>query len=116
MAQPQRHWAGADLINDIWGFKWDGRMADIVAAHDVACCLMHNRRVMDYTDYLNDVVKDLDESVQMALNAGVKKEKLSIFWILMTNGEKLLLSVRIAFFKNTEMRLILLPAVSNILK
>ena len=27
--------AGADLINDIWGFKWDGRMADIVAAHVV---------------------------------------------------------------------------------
>ena len=53
-------------------------MADIVAAHDVACCLMHNRRVMDYTDYLNDVVKDLDESVQMALNAGVKKEKIMV--------------------------------------
>ena len=70
--------AGADLINDIWGFKWDGRMADIVASHDVACCLMHNRRVMDYTDYLNDVVKDLDESVQMALNAGVKKEKIMV--------------------------------------
>ena len=70
--------AGTDLINDIWGFKWDGRMADIVAAHDVACCLMHNRRVMDYTDYLNDVVKDLDESVQMALNAGVKKEKIMV--------------------------------------
>lgn len=70
--------AGADLINDIWGFKWDGRMADIVAAHDVECCLMHNRRVMDYTDYLNDVVKDLDESVQMALNAGVKKEKIMV--------------------------------------
>ena len=70
--------AGADLVNDIWGFKWDGRMADIVAAHDVACCLMHNRRVMDYTDYLNDVVKDLDESVQMALNAGVKKEKIMV--------------------------------------
>lgn len=70
--------AGADLINDIWGFKWDGRMADIVAAHDVGCCLMHNRRVMDYTDYLNDVVKDLDESVQMALNAGVKKEKIMV--------------------------------------
>lgn len=70
--------AGADLINDIWGFKWDGRMADIVAAHDVTCCLMHNRRVMDYTDYLNDVVKDLDESVQMALNAGVKKEKIMV--------------------------------------
>ena len=70
--------AGADLINDIWGFKWDGRMADIVAAHDVECCLMHNRRVMDYNDYLNDVVKDLDESVQMALNAGVKKEKIMV--------------------------------------
>ena len=70
--------AGADLINDIWGFKWDGRMADIVAAHDVECCLMHNRIVMDYNDYLNDVVKDLDESVQMALNAGVKKEKIMV--------------------------------------
>ena len=33
---------------------------------------------MDYTDYLNAVVKDLDESVQMALNAGVKKEKIMV--------------------------------------
>ena len=33
---------------------------------------------MVYTDYLNDVVKDLDESVQMALNAGVKKEKIMV--------------------------------------
>lgn len=70
--------AGADLINDIWGFKWDGKMAKVVAAHDVACCLMHNRKTTDYTDYLNDVIKDLDESVQMALNAGVKKEKIMV--------------------------------------
>ena len=35
--------AGADLINDIWGFKYDLKMAETVAEYDAACCLMHNR-------------------------------------------------------------------------
>ncbi|MBP3677021.1 MAG: dihydropteroate synthase, partial [Agathobacter sp.] len=32
---------GADLINDIWGLKADARMAEVIAKHEVACCLMH---------------------------------------------------------------------------
>lgn len=36
--------AGVDLINDIWGLKWDERMAQVIAGHGAACCLMHNRR------------------------------------------------------------------------
>lgn len=36
--------AGVDLINDIWGLKWDAGMAQVIADHGVACCLMHNRR------------------------------------------------------------------------
>lgn len=36
--------AGVDLINDIWGLKWDARMARVIADHGVACCLMHNRK------------------------------------------------------------------------
>ena len=36
--------AGADLVNDIWGVKWDAGMARVIAEHDAACCLMHNRR------------------------------------------------------------------------
>ena len=34
--------AGADLINDIWGLKYDPRMGRLIAEHGAACCLMHN--------------------------------------------------------------------------
>lgn len=40
--------AGADLINDIWGLKWDGTMAAVLAETGVASCLMHNRKDTDY--------------------------------------------------------------------
>ena len=35
--------AGADLVNDIWGLKYDSRMASVIAKSGAACCLMHNR-------------------------------------------------------------------------
>ena len=40
--------AGADLVNDIWGLKYDPEMAGLIARTGVACCLMHNR---DNTEY-----------------------------------------------------------------
>lgn len=70
--------AGADLINDIWGLKWDGTMAAVLAETGVASCLMHNRKDTDYKDYLNDVVADLDETMQMAFDAGIKKETIML--------------------------------------
>ena len=70
--------AGADLINDIWGLKWDKDMADIIARHDKACCLMHNRDNTNYVNYLEDAIKDLDESVQMAYKAGIDKNKIMV--------------------------------------
>ena len=30
--------AGADLVNDIWGLKYDGRMASVIAEYGAACC------------------------------------------------------------------------------
>lgn len=33
--------AGADLINDIWGFKYDENMAQVVKDGNISCCLMH---------------------------------------------------------------------------
>lgn len=48
--------AGADMINDIWGLKWNrelaeaegmpfaGSMAEVLAKYQAAACLMHNRR------------------------------------------------------------------------
>ena len=46
--------AGADLINDIWGLKYDPKMAEVIAKGDVACCLMHNRDNSNYADFLKE--------------------------------------------------------------
>lgn len=68
--------AGAELINDIWGLKADEKMAEVIARHQVACCLMHNRRDMNYVDYLKDMQKDLLESVELAKKAGISEDKI----------------------------------------
>ncbi len=70
--------AGADMINDIWGFKYDDRMAKLVAEYNVACCLMHNREQAMYVDLVEDVIDDLQQSIDIALSAGVAKEKIMI--------------------------------------
>lgn len=70
--------AGASLINDVWGFKKDKNMAKVAAKYDVACCLMHNRNDKNYTNFMEDVLKDLQESIDIALEAGVKKENIMI--------------------------------------
>lgn len=68
--------AGASLINDIWGFKYDREMAAVVATSGVACCLMHNKKEAVYNEYIRDVIAELKESVEIALNAGVQRDKI----------------------------------------
>ncbi|MCR5837944.1 MAG: dihydropteroate synthase [Lachnospiraceae bacterium] len=68
--------AGADLINDIWGLKYDDRMAQIIAQSNVACCLMHNRDNTDYKVFMDDVLSDLKETIEIALGAGISKDKI----------------------------------------
>ena len=68
--------AGADLLNDIWGLKWDGTMAKVIAQAGIPCCLMHNRKDMNYGDLMEDVLADMQESVNMALAAGIAKEHI----------------------------------------
>lgn len=68
--------AGADLLNDIWGLKWDGTMAKVIAQAGIPCCLMHNRKDMNYGDLMEDVLADMQESVDMALAAGIAKEHI----------------------------------------
>lgn len=70
--------SGAHLINDIWGLKWDGKMADVVAKYNAALCIMHNRKEAVYHDYLSDVISDLQESVDMAQRAGVNMDQVCI--------------------------------------
>ena len=68
--------AGADLINDIWGFKYDEKIAEVTAKHNLACCLMHNRKEANYNNYMGDVINDLKESINIAQKYGVDKNKI----------------------------------------
>ena len=68
--------AGADLINDIWGLKFDPDMAGVIAESKVVCCLMHNRREADYQDYMNDLAADLADSIHLAEQAGIAEDKI----------------------------------------
>lgn len=70
--------AGADLINDIWGLKADRRMADVIANGGAACCLMHNRAEANYHDFMPDVLKDLEDCLRLAKEAGIPREKIII--------------------------------------
>lgn len=68
--------AGASMINDVWGFKKDPDIAFAAAEADVVCCLMHNRDNTNYNSLIDDIKKELLESVDIAINAGVKKENI----------------------------------------
>ncbi|MCF6094675.1 dihydropteroate synthase [Microaerobacter geothermalis] len=70
--------AGAHLINDVWGCKADLSMAKTAAQLDVPIILMHNRETADYTNLIDDMVKDLRRSIQLALEAGIHKEKIIV--------------------------------------
>lgn len=68
--------AGADIINDIWGAKKEPEIVDVAAKYDVPIVLMHNRTNATYDSLLDDMKRDLEESINIALRAGVKKENI----------------------------------------
>ncbi|WP_068784435.1 dihydropteroate synthase [Paenibacillus phocaensis] len=68
--------AGAHLINDVWGFKADARMAAVAAEFDCPVILMHNRPDRNYGDLLADVAADLQECVAIARQAGVREANI----------------------------------------
>ena len=70
--------AGADLVNDIWGLKYDKDMAKVIAESGAACCLMHNRKEAVYSELVADVCADLAESVRLAEISGIGKERIML--------------------------------------
>lgn len=93
--------AGADLINDIWGCKYDDNMAKVIAESNVACCLMHNRDNTEYKDFMSDVVSDLEESVKIARIAGIADDKI-------------ILDPGVGFAKNYEQNIIVMQQMEKI--
>ena len=93
--------SGADLINDIWGLKADSEMASVVADFGVACCLMHNRVITDYSDFMEDMLKDLKESITLAKKAGI-------------SDDKIILDPGVGFAKSYEQNLIAIQQVGRL--
>lgn len=94
---------GAELVNDIWGFKYDENMAKTVKEFDAACCLMHNRNEAVYGEFMSDVLEDLGESVQTAKSAGI-------------SDDKIMLDPGIGFAKNLEQNLYLTARTEQLKK
>lgn len=92
--------AGADIVNDVWGLRhpegtrdggWDAPMARLVAERNVPIVIMHNRRAQPssgaigghyrrvvYNDLLGDMLRELHENVQFALDHGIAAHNIII--------------------------------------
>lgn len=68
--------AGADMVNDIWGLKYDRELAGVIAEYGVPCCLTHNREKAEYKDFIPEVLNDLRESLRLAEAAGISREQI----------------------------------------
>lgn len=68
--------AGVDLINDIWGLKYDEKMAKVIADAKLPCCLMHNRKEANYKKFLKEMKAELKESIRLAKEAGIKNKRI----------------------------------------
>lgn len=84
--------AGANIINDIGGEKHDPTMKDLACERDVALVQMHNKTMAVNTQYnkgvglsyaapvynhfMQDVMKELQQLAQNALDAGIKPRNI----------------------------------------
>ena len=84
--------AGANMINDVWGFNADPKMAQTVAKLGVPVILMHNRSNpktaeiqenlggryigVEYQNLIIDIKNELMESVKLARDAGIPDEMI----------------------------------------
>jgi dihydropteroate synthase len=75
--------AGAEIVNDVSGFRWDSKMAKTLADLQCGAVLMHMRGRPDewrtlppVADMVTLVKRELRERADAALMAGVKRDRL----------------------------------------
>ncbi len=69
---------GAEIINDVSGFKEDKRMASIAADFDASCILMATIKKPGDARSIAEVRNALKESIRLAEAAGVSPEKIVV--------------------------------------
>lgn len=78
--------AGASYINDVGGAKFDENMPKVMAESKAKVILMHNRSkktvnsgaLTTYENVIEEVKKELQESIDLVLEAGVKPEHIIV--------------------------------------
>ena len=77
--------AGAEIINDISGLRFDPELASLAARSGAGLALMHIRgrprsmqQDIHYDDLLGEIASELQESVDRALAAGCERERIVI--------------------------------------
>ena len=84
--------AGAHIVNDVWGLRADPALAGVVAKHNAPVILMHNRSNpasvevraqlgnayigSEYDNLLEDVKRELMDSVRLADQAGIESDRI----------------------------------------
>ncbi|MGI6226439.1 MAG: dihydropteroate synthase [Peptococcales bacterium] len=94
--------AGAHIINDIWGLKRDPQMAQVLAQYQAPVIIMHNQNGTEYkNDIMEEIKKSLEESINMAVAAGVKKGNI-------------ILDPGIGFGKNPEQNMVVMARLHEL--
>ena len=70
--------AGATIINDVTGLKFDIQMAHIASEYSSYIILMHNQATAKYENLIENVADSLNESVSKAISAGVRRDKIIV--------------------------------------
>lgn len=77
--------AGTNLINDISAGTYDDEMFSVVADLKVPIILMHIRgtpktmqKLTDYQDLIGEIYKFLESRIEVAVKAGIEREKIII--------------------------------------
>ena len=69
---------GADLVNDVWGLQYDEKMAETIARHRAAVCIMHNQIGTEYADFWGDIEAFLQKSFAIAAQAGIDPDRICL--------------------------------------
>ncbi len=68
--------AGAHMINDIWGFRHDASMAQLIAVRRTPAVIMHNQRGREFHEVIGDIKSGLRASIEIAERAGIPADSL----------------------------------------
>jgi dihydropteroate synthase len=77
--------AGASIVNDISGLRYEGALGRVVASGNAAIVLMHTRgrsrdmyKQASYGEVVAEVLDELRESISFAIGAGISRDRILI--------------------------------------